>query len=84
MQGEGVSSNSSILTSAVTLTQLGLSHVPQRYVLPSSQRPNRDQIVHPSTSLPIIDLSSLQHPTLRSRTIDDIRIACKEVGFFQV
>ncbi|XP_040992616.1 flavanone 3-dioxygenase 3-like [Juglans microcarpa x Juglans regia] len=71
-------------TSAMTLTQLGVPHVPQRYILPSSQRPNPDHIKNPSTNLPIIDLSSLQHPSLRSQTMDEIQIASKGIGFFQV
>lgn len=84
MQGVIKSSNTSKLISAMTLTKLGLTHVPQHYVLPSSQRPNLDHIVHSSTSLPIIDLSNLQNPSLRSHTLDEIQMACKEVGFFQV
>ena len=85
MQGVVKSSNTSKLISAITLTKLGLTHVPQRYVLPSSQRPNLHHIiVHSSTSLPIIDLSNLQNPSLRSHTLDEIQMACKEVGFFQV
>ena len=85
MQGVVKSSNTSKLISAMALTKLGLTHVPQRYVLPSSQRPNLHHIiVHSSTSLPIIDLSNLQNPSLRSHTLDEIQMACKEVGFFQV
>ncbi|XP_060672905.1 flavanone 3-dioxygenase 3-like [Ziziphus jujuba] len=83
-QGSSSSSSKGLCTSAMTLSQLGDSHVPQRYVLPPSQRPNPTPKYCPSTNLPIIDLSSLQHPSLRSNVIHEIRMACKELGFFQV
>ncbi|KAL6289914.1 hypothetical protein ACE6H2_007424 [Prunus campanulata] len=70
-------------TSALTLTQSGLPHVPQRYVLPPSQRPNPSSS-RLSTTLPIVDLSSLQSPSLRPQIINNIRMASKEIGFFQV
>ncbi|CAB4269582.1 unnamed protein product [Prunus armeniaca] len=70
-------------TSALTLTQLGVPHVPQRYVLPPSQRPNPSSS-RLSTTLPIVDLSSLQSPSLRPQIINNIRMASKEIGFFQV
>jgi hypothetical protein len=81
--GEGKISSMASLSSAVTLTKIGVSHVPQRYILPASHRPNT---LPPFMNhhLPIIDLSSLQNPFLRPQTMDEIRIACKEVGFFQV
>ncbi|KAM7476250.1 hypothetical protein LguiB_023493 [Lonicera macranthoides] len=74
----------SSFTSAMTLAQMGLPNVPSRYVLPPSQRPRPGLILHPSTTLPIIDLSCLNNPSLRSQTIDQVRIACKDLGFFQV
>ncbi|PON58816.1 Non-heme dioxygenase N-terminal domain containing protein [Parasponia andersonii] len=89
MRGEELRSSESSFTSAMALTQSGALHVPQHYVLPPSQRPNiypTNVLINPSctTSLPIIDLSSLQNPSLRSQVIDEIRIACKEIGFFQL
>ncbi|KAK9273122.1 hypothetical protein L1049_017929 [Liquidambar formosana] len=84
MGGKGESSSKGSFTSAMTLTQLRVPRVPQRYVLPPSQRPNSSLTLHPSTTLPIIDLSSLHHPSLRSQIIDEVRLACKEIGFFQV
>ncbi|KAK3020980.1 LOW QUALITY PROTEIN: hypothetical protein RJ639_047529 [Escallonia herrerae] len=73
----------SSFTSAMTLDQMGLPSVPERYILPPSQRPN------PTLSIPIslhilAYLSPLNNPSLRSETIDNVRIACKELGFFQV
>lgn len=70
-------------TSALTLTKLGVPHVPQRYVLPPSLRPNPSSS-RLSTTLPIVDLSSLQSPSLRPQIINNIRMASKEIGFFQV
>ncbi|KAM5554691.1 flavanone 3-dioxygenase 3-like [Rosa sericea] len=77
------SSSSSSFTSALTLTQLGVAHVPQRYVLPPSQRPSP----YPNLStiaLPILDLSSLKSSSLRPHVINNIQTACREIGFFQV
>ncbi|OVA07861.1 Oxoglutarate/iron-dependent dioxygenase [Macleaya cordata] len=82
---------STSFTSAMSLTRMGTSQVPRRYVLPPSQRPNPNSIVScslldplPSNTLPLIDLASLQDPSMRSKVIDKIRNACKEFGFFQV
>lgn len=83
MQKEGETSDTSF-TSTMTLTKMGLSNVPQRYILPPSQRPNPNIDLHPATIFPIIDLSDLSNPSHRARTIDDIRAACRELGFFQV
>ncbi|VVB03385.1 unnamed protein product [Arabis nemorensis] len=67
-------------TSAMTLTN---SSVPDRYVLPLSQRPGFGSTTR-ETTLPVIDLSFLHQPLLRSRAIHEIAMACKEFGFFQV
>lgn len=78
-QGNGASS----FTSAVSLDQLGVSSIPQRYVLPPSQRPSPHGPI--STTIPIIDLSTLRDQSLFSKsTINEIRIACKEIGCFLV
>ncbi|OMP00754.1 Oxoglutarate/iron-dependent dioxygenase [Corchorus olitorius] len=61
---------------------MGVPHVPQRYVLPPSQRPN--PTLDLTTTLPIVDLSSLHNASQRSQTLDNIQSACKELGFFQV
>ncbi|KAL6981338.1 hypothetical protein U1Q18_022967 [Sarracenia purpurea var. burkii] len=91
---EETESFSTTFTSAMTLTQMRIPHVPNHYVLPSSQRPNPSLNSSSTTTttttttttptLPIIDLSSLDHPSLRPQTIDQVRVACKELGFFQV
>ncbi|XVF73534.1 hypothetical protein PTKIN_Ptkin12aG0209400 [Pterospermum kingtungense] len=81
MEGKGDSSCNSF-TSAMTLTKMGVPHVPRRYVLPPSKRPNPSLDL--TTNLPIVDLSTLQNASQRSLTLDKIQSACKELGFFQV
>lgn len=81
MEGEGECSDN-LFTSVMTLTKMRVPHVPQRYVLPPSQRPNLTLDL--TTTLPIIDLSTLHHASQRSLTLDTIQGACKELGFFQV
>ncbi|XP_054781887.1 flavanone 3-dioxygenase 3-like [Prosopis cineraria] len=72
----------SSFTCVMELDRQGVSSIPQRYVLPSSQQPNPN--VQISNTIPIIDLSSLQDQSLRSRTLHDIRAACQELGVFLV
>ncbi|XP_002526463.2 flavanone 3-dioxygenase 3 [Ricinus communis] len=81
MEGEGESSLASF-TSAMNLTKSGALHVPDRYVLPPSYRPTSG--LSPSITLPIVDLSSIYHSSLRSHVINEIQSACKKFGFFQV
>jgi len=70
-------------TSAMTLTEEGLTCIPKRYIVPSSLRPN-GTLSNSNTCLPIVDLSLLQHPLLRPQIIQQVYLACKELGFFQV
>lgn len=71
--------------SAMTLTNSGAPQVPDRYVLPPSQRPALGSSLGTiETTLPIIDLSLLHEPLLRSSVVRDINMACKEFGLFQV
>lgn len=74
----------SSFNSAMSLSDQGVSSIPQCYILPPSQRPGTYDHVSISTTLPIIDLSNLREQSLRSQTINEIRIACKEFGVFQV
>ena len=71
-------------TSAMTLALECGENIPERYVQPLLQRPNPTLMDHPSTSLPVVDLSSLNDPLHRSQAIDEIRAACNKLGFFQV
>lgn len=78
---ESSASPNGSFTSAMTLTEEELTCVPKRYILPPSLRPNCT--LH-NTCLPIVDLSYLQYPHLRSQIIQEVHLACKKFGFFQV
>uniref|UniRef100_M1CGL3 Flavonol synthase/flavanone 3-hydroxylase n=1 Tax=Solanum tuberosum TaxID=4113 RepID=M1CGL3_SOLTU len=80
MIGSSASPNGSF-TSAMTLTKEELTCVPKRYILPPSLRPNGAEY---NTCLPIVDLSYLQHPLVRPQIIQEVHLACKKFGFFQV
>ncbi|XP_033511070.2 flavanone 3-dioxygenase 3-like [Nicotiana tomentosiformis] len=80
MEKSSASPNDSF-TSAMTLTEEGLTNVPKRYILPASLRPDGTLS---NTCLPIVDLSFLRHPLHRPRIIEKVHLACKELGFFQV
>ncbi|PHT60685.1 hypothetical protein CQW23_03048 [Capsicum baccatum] len=75
-----VSPNNSF-NSVMTLTEEGLTSVPKRYVLPPSLRP--DETLS-NKCLPIVDLTLLRRPLLRPQIIQQVRLVCKELGFFQV
>ncbi|KAL7120954.1 hypothetical protein ACP275_02G154000 [Erythranthe tilingii] len=82
--------NNTSFTSAMAVSQMSIRNIPRRYILPLPHRPtlitDRKQQHCSSTraSLPVIDLSSLDDPLLRSRLVDQVFLACKEFGFFQV
>lgn len=72
-------------TSAMALSQMGIDSVPERYILPPTERPTLEPTPHCSfTALPVIDLSSFENPLLRSQVIEELHVACKEYGVFQV
>ncbi|CAH1448172.1 unnamed protein product [Lactuca virosa] len=83
MEAKGETSDTSF-TSVTTLTPKCREKIPQQYVLPPLQRPNRSLTHHISTKLPIIDLSMLNHSANRSQLINQVHAACKNLGFFQV
>ncbi|MFS7942418.1 putative flavanone 3-dioxygenase [Helianthus anomalus] len=68
-------------TSVMTLTEKCQQNIPEQYVLPPSQRPNPTLV---PTSLPVIDLSMMDHPPHRSQLILQLHAACNQLGFFQV
>ncbi|XP_060218996.1 flavanone 3-dioxygenase 3-like [Lycium barbarum] len=80
MRESSASPNGSF-TSAMTLNEEGLTYVPKRYILPPTLRPNGTLC---NTCLPIVDLAYLQHPLHRPQIIQQVHLACKEFGFFQV
>lgn len=72
-------------TSAMTLSQMGISIVPECYILPPTQRPTLEHTPHCSfTALPVIDLSALENPDLRPQAMQEVHVACKEFRAFQV
>lgn len=83
--GDQRDTSASTFMSATALSQMGMSSVPECYILPQSKRPNQDQGPHcPIKPLPVIDLSSLENPFRRSQVIEELHEACKELGSFQV
>ncbi|KAL1535787.1 flavanone 3-dioxygenase 3-like [Salvia divinorum] len=72
-------------TSTMTLAQMGVSSVPECYILPPADRPTLEQTPpFLFSALPVIDLSSLENPVLRPQVIEQVHMACKEFGGFQV
>ncbi|XP_052192468.1 flavanone 3-dioxygenase 3-like [Diospyros lotus] len=79
MEGPPIPSS---FTSAMTLTRMGDPHLPNRFVLPPSQRPNPS--IPAAAAMPVIDISGLHDPAHRPHIIHQVGLACKELGFFQV
>ncbi|PIA59438.1 hypothetical protein AQUCO_00400371v1 [Aquilegia coerulea] len=69
-----------------SLAESGLPVIPERYVKPPSERPKLDLIVDHGVNIPIIDLSGLEgdDDQLRKTTLNQISVACRDWGFFQV
>ncbi|XP_012833886.1 PREDICTED: flavonol synthase/flavanone 3-hydroxylase-like [Erythranthe guttata] len=81
--------NNTSFTSAIAVSQMSIRNIPRRYILPLPHRPTlitdhkQQHCFSTRASLPIIDLSSLDDPLLRSRIVDQVSLACEEFGFFQ-
>ncbi|KAJ8898713.1 hypothetical protein K2173_004854 [Erythroxylum novogranatense] len=62
-----------------------VSHVPAKYIRPTSDRPNLSEFwsTLDDSSIPVIDLQDLRGPS-RPIVIKEIGQACKDYGFFQV
>ncbi|KAL5709710.1 hypothetical protein ACHQM5_020368 [Ranunculus cassubicifolius] len=71
----------------VHLCDSGVKRVPNKYVLPVVERPNRQGLGktkdNTNISLPSIDFADLQGPN-RSQAVRSLANACEEYGFFQV
>lgn len=65
----------------------GITRVPNKYILPASDRPGltRDdnQSGNPNLKLPVIDFAHLQGSN-RSHALNTLAKACEEYGFFQL
>ncbi|KAF9591363.1 hypothetical protein IFM89_003986 [Coptis chinensis] len=67
-----------------SLAESGVPVIPERYVKPPSERPVLDCIAD-EVNIPIIDLSGLYgEDEVRKETLNQISVACKEWGFFQI
>ena len=69
------------------LIENGVSKLPNKYILPVSDRPNVDKeqpnVAKSNLKLPIIDFAELQGSN-RSQVLNSLSSACEEYGFFQV
>ena len=65
----------------------GISKVPDKYVLPVSERPSLNNggpnAAEPNLKLPVIDFAELQGSN-RSQVLKSLTTACTDYGFFQV
>ncbi|KAF5940622.1 hypothetical protein HYC85_021789 [Camellia sinensis] len=71
------------------LSDNGIERLPNKYILPVSERPNLLLIKelayackHSNLTLPVIDFAELQGPN-RSQALDSLANACEHYGFFQ-
>ncbi|XP_058086156.1 flavanone 3-dioxygenase 3-like [Magnolia sinica] len=81
---EGENGHSASFISPMSLKDTGMSHIPTCYIVPQSQRSTPNLNLHLTNTLPIVDLASLHHKSQRPKVIDEIRAACRKMGFFQV
>ncbi|KAK8713660.1 hypothetical protein V6N13_148871 [Hibiscus sabdariffa] len=69
------------------LFENGVSKLPNKYILPVSDRPNvqkeQPSVAKSNLRLPVIDFAELHGPN-RSLVLDSLSSACEEYGFFQV
>ena len=60
-----------------------VTSVPSNYIRPVSDRPNLLDMEASDSLIPLIDLRDIAGPD-RSRVVEQIGLACKTDGFFQV
>ncbi|XWS66790.1 hypothetical protein CRYUN_Cryun05aG0231100 [Craigia yunnanensis] len=69
------------------LFENGVSKLPNKYILPVSDRPNvnkeQPNAAKSNLKLPVIDFAELQGPN-QSQILNSLSSACEEYGFFQV
>ncbi|XVF76333.1 hypothetical protein PTKIN_Ptkin13bG0258100 [Pterospermum kingtungense] len=69
------------------LFENGVRKLPNKYILPVSDRPNVDKeqpnVAKSKLKLPVIDFAELLGPN-RSQVLNSLSSACEEYGFFQV
>ncbi|OMO75991.1 Isopenicillin N synthase [Corchorus olitorius] len=69
-----------------SLSESDLPIIPDRYIKPLTDRPCLNSEVDNDSNIPIIDLTGLSEheDNLPASTLDQISVACREWGFFQV
>ncbi|KAJ6902305.1 2-oxoglutarate-dependent dioxygenase [Populus alba x Populus x berolinensis] len=69
-----------------SLSDSGTPLIPERYVKPPLERPSINSTASMDVNIPVIDLVGLygDDHALRAAILDQIAIACREWGFFQV
>ncbi|KAF9676938.1 hypothetical protein SADUNF_Sadunf08G0055300 [Salix dunnii] len=69
-----------------SLSESGIPLIPDRYVKPPLERPSINSTTLVDVNIPVIDLVGLNGDdrALRATILDQISIACREWGFFQV
>ncbi|KAI5578987.1 hypothetical protein BDE02_08G062100 [Populus trichocarpa] len=69
-----------------SLSDSGTPLIPERYVKPPLERPSINSTASMDVNIPVIDLVGLygDDHALRAAILDQISIACREWGFFQV
>ncbi|KAL6883579.1 hypothetical protein ACP4OV_010993 [Aristida adscensionis] len=68
------------------LSGTGVTRLPDRYVLPASDRPDPGggAGLRSTVKLPVVDLARLRDPTARAAALATVDAACRDYGFFQV
>ncbi|KAJ1275356.1 hypothetical protein BS78_05G129200 [Paspalum vaginatum] len=59
----------------------GINMMPDKYILPVSDRPGEDLGM---VKLPVVDVARLRDPRQRASVLETLDVACREYGFFQV
>ncbi|XP_054783445.1 probable 2-oxoglutarate-dependent dioxygenase SLC1 [Prosopis cineraria] len=74
---------SQLLKGVKLLCENELHRVPNKYILPASERPGSTNTQDPNLQLPIIDFGDLLGPK-RPQGLNSMRDACQQYGFFQL
>lgn len=69
-----------------SLSESGITSIPDRYIKPPSQRPSFPNNVYNSNNIPVIDLQDLlsSNQSTRESAMSSFSSACREWGFFQI
>ncbi|KAL3647535.1 hypothetical protein CASFOL_008503 [Castilleja foliolosa] len=78
---ESINESSNSFRTGLTAQERGFSHVPECYKVQPSHRALSDTKM---ADVPEIDLDGMFDPSLRSIIVEEIAIACRRIGFFQV